>query len=67
MIAKSLGMTKTSEALLYYLLPGDLASVNPRDLSDALDMDTLQCLGCGIGLRQRRQITVALNQANRDP
>lgn len=67
MLAKSLGMDETSEALLYRLLPGVQHPVESKDISDALDRDTLKCLDCGIGLRQWRHITVALNQANKDP
>ena len=36
-------------------------------MSDALFRDTLQHLGCGVGLREWRQITVAINQAREDP
>lgn len=60
-------MEETSQRLLYYLLPGVQSPVTSSDVSGALDRDTLLTLGCGIGLRQWRQITVALNQANKDP
>ena len=60
-------MKDVSERLLYYLLPGIQSPVKSVDISDALQRDTSRCLNCGIGLRQWRQITVALNQANKDP
>lgn len=66
-LAKSLGMEDTSKRLLYYLLPGIRSPVESADISDALHRDTLRSLDCGIGLRQWRQVTVALNQANKDP
>ena len=60
-------MNDTSERLLYFLLPGVQSPVQSIDISDALQRDTTQCLDCCIGLRLWRQITVALNQANKDP
>jgi hypothetical protein len=67
MLARSLGMDDASERLLYYLLPGLRSPVESSHISDALYRDTLQHLNCGMGLRQWRQITVALSQANKDP
>jgi len=66
-LAKALGMKDLSERLLYFLLPGVQSPVQSLDISDALYRDTLRYLDCGIGLRQWRQMTVALNQANKDP
>lgn len=60
-------MKDTAERLLYYLLPGLRSPVETSHISGALSRDTLRCLDCTIGLRQWRQITVALNQANKDP
>ena len=60
-------MKDASERLLYYLLPGIQSPVESIDISDALNRNTLWCLDCDIGLRQWRQITVALSEANKDP
>ena len=38
-----------------------------RNISDALYCNTLQHFGCGIGLQEWWQITVALNQSIKDP
>lgn len=60
-------MQDASDRILYYLLPGIRSPVQSADISDALQRDTTWCLDCSIGLRQWRQISVALNQANKDP
>ena len=67
-LARLLGEEEdVSKRLLYYLLPGLKSKVDSHNISDALYRDTLQYFGCGIGLREWRQITVALNQSIKDP
>ena len=66
-LALSLKEDAAAERLLYHLLPGAQSKVDSRNVSDAFYRDTLQHFGHGIGLQEWRQITVALNQVNKDP
>lgn len=67
-LAKQLAIADAEDhRFLDKLFPHLTSPTTSEDVSEALSQDTSKFLGCRIGLRDWRQLTVAFSRAHRDP